>query len=323
MKRIKLLLGIFLIAGTCFSQGVWYGNQLDTTQRACLFAHMVKEDYGRLYYAVSLDGYKWKSLNEGNRVKEDYRGHPDICKGKDGSYFLIGNDEGVKKVKIWRSEDLVTWKEYSSFVPDYGNYKELGPDASGAPKIFYDKANERYIITLHTSPYHKDIYPGNHRWKNMRTYYIASSDLKDFSPAKRLFQFDLPTIDVILKRDGDLYYAIIKDEGIIGPSHTTGKSIRICWSESIEGPWSEPTDKILPNWCEAPTAIVAPNGMGWMVFAERYSAVRYELVIAPSLKGPFTYPYAGSYSLPPNAKHGGMINITREEYDELVSEFGF
>lgn len=323
MKKIILFFSLVLCVDNIYSQGIWYGNQIDTTERACLFAHMISGDYGRLYYAISLDGFTWKSLNGGKRINYDYRGHPDICKGNDGSYYLIGNDEKVKEVKIWKSEDLITWTEYSSFIPDYSLYKQLKPDASGAPKLFYDAENEQYIITLHTSPFNKETYPGNQRWKNMRTYYITSPDLKEFAAAKRLFQFDIPTIDVILKRDGDLYYAILKDEGIVGPTYTTGKSIRICWSESIEGPWSEPIDKILPNWCEAPTAIVNPNGKGWMVFAERYSAIRYELVVAPSLKGPFTYPYAGSYSLPPKAKHGGMINITREEYDKLVGAFGF
>ena len=34
MKRYGLFVGILLFSGACFSQGTWYGNQLDTTQRA-------------------------------------------------------------------------------------------------------------------------------------------------------------------------------------------------------------------------------------------------------------------------------------------------
>lgn len=323
MIKIWWILSLILFVNIGFSQGVWYDDQTDTTQRACLFAHMTKEDYGRLYYSVSLDGLNWKSLNNGERVKNDYRGHPDICKGRDGSYYLIGNDESKKEVKIWRSENLVTWKVQNSFVVEYDSKMDLQNDGGGAPKIFFDEPNDQYVITLHTSPYGRKEYPSNVRWSNMRTYYILSKELKEFSKAKRLFSFDIPTIDVILRRDGDMYYAIIKDEGIVGPTYTTGKSVRVCWSKSLEGPWSEPTDKILPNWCEAPAAIINPNGKGWMIYAERYPGIRYELVVAPSLKGPYTYPMAGSYSLPSHARHGGMINITRAEYDKLVAEFGF
>jgi len=59
-------------------------NQVDAKYKAYLFAHMTHMDYGKLYYSVSLDGLHWHLLNGGKRVFEDYRGHPDICKGHDG-----------------------------------------------------------------------------------------------------------------------------------------------------------------------------------------------------------------------------------------------
>ena len=325
MKKAILISSLLLAYIALGAQGTWYGNQLDTNQRACLFAHMTDGDYGRLYYAVSLDGLRWKSLNGGKRVRDDYRGHPDLCRGRDGYFYLIGNDEDRTVMRVWKSPDLIQWDILASFKP---NIKVLGynhkpGDVGGAPKIFFDEQEDRYLITWHGSPYEKDYFPGNYRWSNMRTLYITTRDFKTFTDPKRLFQFDLPTIDVILRRDGDLYYAIIKDEGIVGPTHPTGKTIRVTWAESIDGPWCEPADKIMPNWCEAPAVIVNPDGSGWMIYAERYSAVRYELVVAPSLKGPYMSPYAGSYSVPAKAKHGGMINITRAQYDALVEAFGF
>jgi hypothetical protein len=57
-----------------------------------LFAHMVQGDYGRLYYALSSDGLHWRTVNSGKRVLgAEYWGHPDICRGHDGRYYLIGN----------------------------------------------------------------------------------------------------------------------------------------------------------------------------------------------------------------------------------------
>ncbi len=324
---MKHSVSLFLLLTALFSttaQAIWYGDQTDKEKRACLFAHMMEGDYGRLYYAVSLDGMIWKSLNGGKRVKDDYRGHPDITKGPDGSYYLIGNDEDRKVMRIWQSKDLIEWKLHADYAPDFNILPQhhTPRDVGGAPKIFFDIVGQQFVITWHGSPYPGEETPGNHRWSNMRTLYVTTKDFKKFSDPKRLFQFDLPTIDVILRRDGDLYYAIIKDEGIVGPTHTTGKTVRVTWAPSLDGPWIEPTDKILPNWCEAPTAIVNPSGKGWMVYAERYSAIRYELAVAPTLKGPWTNPIAMSYKVPEKAKHGGMINITRAEYDKLVEEFG-
>lgn len=322
-KLLVVILAVFGVSFTLKAQVGYSRSQLDTTQRACLFAHMTEADYGRLYYSVSLDGFHWRQINGGKRIKDDYRGHPDIARGRDGRFYLIGNDEERTVVRVWVSTDLTEWKEHSSFVPDMSVWPEFSKSVGGAPKIFFDAAGDQFVITWHTTSQEKGRVPGNFSWANMRTFYVTTKDFRTFSNPKRLFQFDLPTIDVIIRKDGDLYYAILKDEGFVSIDHPTGKTIRISWSMSLDGPWSEPTDKIMPNWCEAPAAIVNPDGSGWLIYAERYSAVRYELVAAPSLKGPYTSPIGTGYFMPPGLKHGGMINITREEYDAIVNKFGF
>ncbi len=67
-----------------------------------LFAHMTKSDYGRLYYSISRDGLHWQPLNGGRRVMDErYRGHPDICRGHDGRFYLIGNHSRRPEMTIW------------------------------------------------------------------------------------------------------------------------------------------------------------------------------------------------------------------------------
>jgi hypothetical protein len=69
---------------------------------------MMHGDYGRLYYAVSLDGLHCHQLNLGKRVSEDYRGH-------DGRYYLVGNrNDSAPDINFWVSDDLVAW----TLVPD-------------------------------------------------------------------------------------------------------------------------------------------------------------------------------------------------------------
>src|SRR5688572_25440121 len=71
---------------------------------AYLFAHMTDKDYGRLYYSVSTDGLYWKTLNGGKRVSDDYKGHPDICKGHDGRYYIAGNrSDDSPVINFWVS----------------------------------------------------------------------------------------------------------------------------------------------------------------------------------------------------------------------------
>jgi hypothetical protein len=83
--------------------GIW--------DRLYLFAHMTKEDYGRLYYSVSTDGRRWTLLNGGRRVMgDDYLGHPEIARGPDGTYWLVGvRPRENPGVIFWQSRDLIAW----------------------------------------------------------------------------------------------------------------------------------------------------------------------------------------------------------------------
>jgi len=86
---------------------------------AYLFAHMRHDDYGRLHYSVSLDGLHWESLNGGRRVFEAYRGHPDISRGPDQKFYLVGNrGDDQPDINFWVSADLISWKKHSDYVPD-------------------------------------------------------------------------------------------------------------------------------------------------------------------------------------------------------------
>src|SRR4051794_28853453 len=95
LKIMLLLLTMFSVNFGVNGQQPNPPGQVKGTEKAqneaYLFAHMTHKDYGRLYYSLSLDGLHWSSLNSGKRVFEDYKGHPDICKGHDGRYYFAGN----------------------------------------------------------------------------------------------------------------------------------------------------------------------------------------------------------------------------------------
>ena len=87
---------------------------------AYLFAHMMHNDYGKLYYTVSLDGLHWEILNGGKRVFEDYRGHPDICRGHDGRYYIVGNkNDAAPDINIWVSDDLINWEHHIDMLEEH------------------------------------------------------------------------------------------------------------------------------------------------------------------------------------------------------------
>lgn len=65
------------------------------------------------------DGLHWTLLNDGKRVLgEQYRSHPDIRRGHDDRYYMLGNYSKNPEITIWVSDDLVGWKKLRDFFPD-------------------------------------------------------------------------------------------------------------------------------------------------------------------------------------------------------------
>ena len=304
-------------------------NPDDAVNEAYLFAHMIHADYGRLYYSVSLDGLHWYALNNMKRVFDEYKGHPDICKGHDGRYYVVGNQSDASPdINFWVSDDLINWEIYSRYTPDLKSTPDYSYALSriGAPKLFYDRDSEQYLLTWHTP--HKE--GGETYWASQRTLYVLSKDLKTFSDhPTRLFNWDMGTIDVFIRKVGESYYAILKDETYPTLYWTTGKTIRIAKASSLLGPYSEPGTSISPNFREAPMLIPSPDGKIWYMYYEQYPGVSYGLSIADNMNGPWFqasgytfYSDWDKYTLPSKVRHGCMITISREEYDRLVGHFG-
>lgn len=312
-------------------------GQPNANEKACyeayLFAHMTHQDYGRLYYSVSPDGLHWRSLNQGKRVFDDYQGHPDICKGHDGRYYLVGNrSDSDPEIRFWVSDDLIHWEKYSTYRPDlkstpgYSNALQR----IGAPKLFYDESTKQYLLTWHTPHLEGTKEDPERYWASQRTLYVLSQDLKTFSSLPlRLFSWNMATIDVSVRKVGQTYFAILKDEVYPTLYWVTGKTIRIAKSDHLTGPYSEPSSPISPNFREAPMLIPSPDGTAWYLYYEQYPGVSYGLSVADNLNGPW-FQVSGytfhddwdKYSLPASVRHGCMIPVSGKEYETLVKYYG-
>jgi hypothetical protein len=300
---------------------------------AYLFAHVTDDDYGRLHYTVSTNGLYWTLLNKGKRISEEYQGHPDICKGHDGRYYLVGNNsDEAPIINFWVSDDLIHWTKYSDYTPDLTGISDYPNPLHriGAPKIFYDSSTSQYLLSWHTPHLEGTIDDPERYWASQRTLCVTSKDLKDFPPVpKRLFGWDMGTIDVIVRHVGDRYYAILKDERYPTPEWVTGKTVRISSAANLLGPYTYPSLPLSPNFREAPALIPSPDGKDWYLYYEQYPAVSYGLSVSPSLDGPW-YQISGNtripswnkYQLPPGVRHGCMLPISRERYEALTAAFG-
>lgn len=302
--------------------------------KAYLFAHMIKGDYGVLYYAVSLDGMHWRELNGGKPVSTDYHGHASIARGPDDRYYLVGNrGDDDPFIRFWSSTDLIHWAPYGTYRPDLSRIAGLDHPLQriGAPKLFFDAASAGFVLTWHTPTVPGVPDDPERYWASQRTLYVTSKDLKIFpKPPRRLFSRDMATIDTILTVNPEGgYCAIIKDERYPSYNWTTGKTVRMSCAPALFGPYPEPGPSLSPNFREAPTLIRAPNGKDWLLYYEQYAGTSYGLSTAPRLEGPW-YQVSGNsgvpawdrYTMPAGLRHGSMIQIDRAEYDAIVKAYG-
>jgi hypothetical protein len=288
-----------------------------------LFAHMMKDDYGSLYYSISRDGSNWVLLNEGKRIHSIYRGHPDICRGRNGEYYMIGVEAETLVPILWSSDDLLHWEVQKrlkkQIFQDNTSGFNANPSWWGAPKMYFDENSDHYLISWHAS--RVGTGNGRERWKSMRTFYILSHDLENFTTPARLFNFDseadrsMATIDVIIRRYREGYFALIKDER--WPEDIkTGKTIRMSFSENLTGPYSNPGPPVTPSWYEAPSIVPGKNG-GWIMYAENYPH-RYSVFYTDSLNGTWQQ----SEIKLPDVRHGCVVPISSGQYERLLSLYG-
>lgn len=287
-----------------------------------LFAHMTHENYGRLYYALSRDGLRWSRLNNNKPVKgNEYWGHADIVTGHDGRYYLMGNNKKRNAISIWVSDTLLEWELHKDLIVNVSQLMKNAGKNRGAPKIYFDPLEKQYYISWHTSNGKRTPENAEPYWRSQRTFYITSKDLQTFSQPRRLFPWNMATIDVILRREGDRLYAFIKDEREPSSTEPTGKSIRLSWAKSIEGPWADPGPSISPSFREAPTLIPKQDGSGWYLYYEHYTGVGYELSTAESLAGPWYTIWNKKYRVPELTRHGTMIPLNEQEYQRIENRF--
>lgn len=301
--------------------------------RAFLFAHMTSQRYGVLYYSVSLDGFTWRRVNGGRPVSEEYRGHASIARGPDGRYYLVGNrNDGDPFIRFWTSDDLIRWRPFGTYRPELrgvpGHAGAL--QRIGAPKLYWDEPSSRFLLTWHTPNVPGSDADPERYWASQKTLYVTSPDLRRFADGpRRLFAWDMATIDTVIARDDDgSYCAVVKDERYPSYAWPTGKTVRISCGPALTGPYPPPGPPLSPNFREAPTLIRAPVTRDWLLWYEQYAGTSYGLSMGRGLKGPW-YQVSGNtgvkawnrFEMPAGARHGSMIPISRGEYDAIVRAF--
>lgn len=305
-----------------------------------LFGHFkekITPDGEQVYISVSKNGLDWEELNGGNPILTSTIGEKgcrdiEIVRLKDGGFVILTTDlsiayrmdenyqvnwkevnsTGSKCLCMWKTDDMINFSEQKRIY--------FGRDDFGclwAPEVFYDEINDEYMIHW-GSTIKEDNY------SHMSIYCCTTKDFETFSYPKLFFTKDNEILDTHITKIGDTYHMFYKD--VLEPSknmHATSKNLYGPYENdeafaeymlTLEKPWAY----------EAPTTLTLPDGR-WCLMIDFFGCAKEEMGYVPfisSKPGDTDFKKSDeSFSFPYGFKHGGIIEITTEEYLKIKNHY--
>ena len=313
---MKLPIQVFLLS---ILAGVALGAETlpDHPATAYLFAYFTGNGEDGLHLAWSDDGREWNTLKAGKSFLQPAIGEsrlmrdPFICQTPDGVFHLVWT-AGWKGTSIGycRSSNLIDWDQQLE-VPVMADV--AGTINCWAPEMVYDPVKKQFLIFWastvagHPAPEADQSEEGY----NHRIYSTTTSDFRRFQPPSIYFNPGFNCIDSTLVHLGDRWAMVFKDERL----NPEMKNLRIAWSKSLYGPFSDISEPFTPSWVEGPT--VLEHGKEWIIYFDEYSRHQYGALRTKD----FTRfePLESALSMPRGARHGTVITVDREILEGLLS----
>ena len=256
-----------------------------------------------LYMLTSDDGYNWKPFNNGSAVLTGTVGEktlrdPFVFKDQQGVYHLIStNGWQSSSIVHTTSTDLLNWTD-QKFLPVMGDIK--GVSNTWAPECIYDSKADTYMIYW-SSTVRKSIFS---KRRNHRIWYTTTKDFNRFTESKVLFDPGYNVIDASIIKYKSQYLMAFKDERgqHLFPKY---KGIRMCTSESPQGPFKNITDIISPKPVEGPSLFIIEDKL--VMFYDYFTKGRYGA--SSSLDGNHWQNVDDSFNLPNDLRHGAVFKL--------------
>lgn len=297
-------------------------------------------------YAISDDGFDYKSLNFGRPVvasdtislKKGVR-DPHIIRGEDGkTFYMVLTDmrssEGWQSndgLVLMKSTDLIHWQhtaiDFPTRFPNLAGFDRQNLHAVWAPQTIWDPVEKKYMI-YYSIGRHDWEYPTddpNFNQPYFRIFYsYANEDFTDITEPKLLFDFGTAAIDgdIVYDAKNQEYVLFFKDEGrsVMNKkgNFRTRQGVMRATSKSLTGPYTvEYRHLQKPGQYPVEGSSVFPliNSDEFILMYDCYANGFYQFCKG-DLKN-FTYvkdtPTRGTFT----PRHGSVMHITKAERERL------
>lgn len=291
-------------------------------QMGYFFAYFTDKNANKngLHLAWSKDGYKWDKVgNEYSFLKSDYGDQdkdkrmrdPFLMKGADSLWHCLWTiNWNSNIIGHSTSTDLIHWTTQQN-IPVMNGFEAKN---CWAPEMIYDDINQQYIIFWSSTVKENGVWkvePG-YKYDN-RIYCSTTKDFKTFTPARLFFDPGHNVIDATIKKIGNKYYLVYKNESELP---TPQKNLFVAVNDQVDGPYKTISDKAFTkNWVEGPS-INQLQDNSFLVYMDSYKDHKYEAMRT------FDFQKWENMShkvmLPEGAKHGSVVSVTLDEIDEVI-----
>ena len=303
-------------------------NTVDINADAYLFVHFIDKKHNtpmseQVYFSVSRDGSNWETLNGCAPVLTSNVGEcgvrdPFIIRSAEGDkFYIVGTDlnvhlrddgwkmatiNGSRSILVWESTDLVNWTDVRMC--------RIAPEDAGcawAPEVIYDEASGDYMVFWAS----RSLKDGR---RKCRMYYSKTRDFRNFTPAQLYIERESDVIDTTIVQSGGKYYRFSKDE--------TVKVITMEVGDSLLGEFRRvhsTMDGI--KGVEGPECFRRKDGK-WCLIVDRYAKSKgYCAYLCDDLASGSFVRCRKDFNSDVKLRHGGVIPITKEEYDRLIAAY--
>jgi hypothetical protein len=308
MKKLllSLMLSLFLVSFSSAKDNVY------------LFTYFKGNGEDGLHLAYSRDGLTFTSLNNDKSFLTPVVGvsklmrDPCLIQTDDGTFHLVWTAGWTERgIGYASSRDLINWSEQK-----YLMVMEKEPTARNcwAPEIFYDKKNKQFLIFWATTIPGRfpDSEKAGDTGYNHRIYYVTTKDLSTITETKLFYDKGFNVIDATIINAGKNYVMFVKDE----TRNPAQKNIRVTTSQSLYGPYSEPSEPITGKyWAEGPTSVKIKDT--WYVYFDKYTEKKMGAVRSKDLVN--WEDVSEKVTFPDGVRHGTIIEVDEKILEKLIT----
>lgn len=335
-KMLSLFLAVLMLITSAPIVAFSADNVATSTDGAYLMAYFVGEDSGeQIYFAVSKDGYNYEALNGKQAiipqsVPQQGTSHmrdPYVFRGNDGRFWLLATDLNANassysnnSLYTFYSDDLVNWT-YNSIIL-MNNYIP-NTTRAWAPQAAWDAEKNAYMI-----------YWAQQTNSGVTNLYRAyTSDFKGITDVAQLYAPIDASGNLINAIDADIIWNNKDNEWVMYYKNEDKQAINLATSKSLSGPYENDAPAIGESLLPKNEKEAAREGCQmfnihgtdtWVLMADAYRTDPKEFFFySTSDFKSFSNINKSSYQVNHlTPRHGSVMWITNEEYDNLVSAYG-